>query len=230
VPVGDVLRGAVAEIEDFQRVDVTLDGEADLNGRAVVDVVHLIAELIENATVFSGPLTRVAVHGAPVSNGYQITVTDRGVGLGAAELLGQRASLRGEGSDDLGLSGMLGFRVVARLAQRFDVGIELASEQGRGTVVTVTLPAALFVADDEADDLSPSAPAEALAAPAVPVEAFAPPPCPSKRGRRPPLTRRSTRGRLSQPRSTRGRSSRRCQKPWPKFRPCWWSRFRPAAP
>ncbi len=159
MPVGDVLRGAVAEIEDFQRVDVTLDGEADLNGRAVVDVVHLIAELIENATVFSGPLTRVAVHGAPVSNGYQITVTDRGVGLGAAELLGQ-----------------------------------------------------------------------ALAAPAVPVEAFAPPPCPSKRGRRPPLTRRSTRGRLSQPRSTRGRSSRRCQKPWPKFRSCWWSRFRPAAP
>jgi len=140
--------------------------------------VHLIAELIENATVFSGPLTRVAVHGAPVSNGYQITVTDRGVGLGAAELLGQRASLRGEGSDDLGLSGMLGFRVVARLAQRFDVGIELASEQGRGTVVTVTLPAALFVADDEADDLSPSAPAEALAAPAVPVEAFAPPALP----------------------------------------------------
>jgi len=178
VPVGDVLRGAVAEIEDFQRVDVTLDGEADLNGRAVVDVVHLIAELIENATVFSGPLTRVAVHGAPVSNGYQITVTDRGVGLGAAELLGQRASLRGEGSDDLGLSGMLGFRVVARLAQRFDVGIELASEQGRGTVVTVTLPAALFVADDEADDLSPSAPAEALAAPAVPVEAFPPPALP----------------------------------------------------
>lgn len=178
MPVGDVLRGAVAEIEDFQRVDVTLDGEADLNGRAVVDVVHLIAELIENATVFSGPLTRVAVHGAPVSNGYQITVTDRGVGLGAAELLGQRASLRGEGSDDLGLSGMLGFRVVARLAQRFDVGIELASEQGRGTVVTVTLPAALFVADDEAADLSPSAPAEALAAPAVPVEAFAPPALP----------------------------------------------------
>ena len=77
----DVLRAAVAEIEDYTRIQVDVRTGAALAGHAVADVVHLLAELIENATVFSPPTTQVRVQGELVGRGYAIEVEDRGLGL-----------------------------------------------------------------------------------------------------------------------------------------------------
>jgi signal transduction histidine kinase len=147
VSLAEVIRGAVAEIEDFARVDVTVQGDAELLGHAVVDVVHLLAELIENAAVFSPPSTRVTVSGLRQRDGYVITITDRGVGFTPDDLEEQNKRLAaGDGSEDLTVGGMLGFRVVSRLSARYDIHVRLASQTDQGTVATVSLPAGLLQA------------------------------------------------------------------------------------
>ena len=92
-PMSEVIRGAIAEIEDYQRVDVTISGDADVVGRAVVDVVHLLAELIENAAAFSPPESRVVLNGTRSRHGYSVTITDRGVGFSNEELERKNALL-----------------------------------------------------------------------------------------------------------------------------------------
>lgn len=145
VALSEVIRGAVAEIEDYGRIDVSVQGDADLAGRAVVDVVHLLAEILENAASFSPPDSRVAVHGARVRDGYVITVSDRGVGLDGAQVEHVNARLASyRTSDDLEANAMLGFRVVRRLAARHDLGVRLVSQVDHGTVVTIDLPTGLL--------------------------------------------------------------------------------------
>mgnify|MGYP002620864004 CR=1 FL=1 len=85
VPILDVVRGAVAEVEDYTRVVLTPMPDAALIGSAVTDVIHLLAELIENATVFSPPHTQVQVRAELVGRGIAIEIEDRGLGLGDAE-------------------------------------------------------------------------------------------------------------------------------------------------
>ncbi|MGD0243284.1 MAG: nitrate- and nitrite sensing domain-containing protein, partial [Streptosporangiaceae bacterium] len=86
VPVIDVLRAAVAEVEDYVRVDVNSESDDLVSGSAVSDVIHLIAELVENATVFSPPNTRIEVRAERVGTGLVAEVEDRGLGLSADEL------------------------------------------------------------------------------------------------------------------------------------------------
>ncbi|MEV6710332.1 sensor histidine kinase, partial [Micromonospora wenchangensis] len=86
VPMVDVVRGAVAEVEDYTRVDVLPLGPVALAGRAVGDVIHLLAELIENGLSFSPPNTTVEVRGQLVTAGYAIEIEDRGLGLTGEEL------------------------------------------------------------------------------------------------------------------------------------------------
>ncbi|GAA3412146.1 ATP-binding protein [Streptosporangium vulgare] len=81
VPMIDVVRGSLAEIEDYTRVDVMPLGEVSLDGRAVSDVIHLIAELVENAASFSPPYTTVQVGGYSVAHGYALEIEDRGLGM-----------------------------------------------------------------------------------------------------------------------------------------------------
>ena len=81
VPVVEVLRGAIGEIEDFARVDLVTDSPDFMQGTAVADVTHLLAELIENAVQYSPPGTRVQVRGGRVANGYVIEIEDRGLGI-----------------------------------------------------------------------------------------------------------------------------------------------------
>ena len=80
----DVMRGAVAEVEDYARVTVSTQSRAALAGSAVTDVIHLLAELIENATSLSPPFTQVRVGGESVANGFAIEIEDRGLGMTAA--------------------------------------------------------------------------------------------------------------------------------------------------
>ena len=81
VPLMDVLRAAVAEVEDYTRIRVEPGTRAALSGPAVADVIHLIAELAENATIFSPPNTPVQIHGDIVGRGFAVEIEDRGLGI-----------------------------------------------------------------------------------------------------------------------------------------------------
>jgi signal transduction histidine kinase len=145
VAASEVLRGAVAEIEDFNRVDVSLDRDVMLAGSCAVDLVHLLAELVENATVFSSPTTRVAIHGQVAPDGYVVTVADTGVGI-EPDRAAAIAALLAAQSPAL-TPGQLGYQVAARLARRHGMVLNLAANPGGGTVVAVAVPAALVAGE-----------------------------------------------------------------------------------
>src|SRR5690606_26235852 len=86
VPLVDVLRGAVSEVEDYARVTVRPVPDVAVTGRAVGDLIHLFAELIENATAFSPPSTKVTIGAEPVTHGLAVEIEDRGIGIPPATL------------------------------------------------------------------------------------------------------------------------------------------------
>jgi Flp pilus assembly CpaF family ATPase len=87
MPLDEVVRAAVAEVEDYNRVELLPIDDVGVAGQAVADVVHLLAELIENATVFSPPNTKVQVAGQAVPHGYVVEIEDRGLGMSDEELV-----------------------------------------------------------------------------------------------------------------------------------------------
>jgi signal transduction histidine kinase len=141
VAASEVLRGAVAEVEDFSRVEVSLDRDVEIAGAAVVDVVHLLAELVENATVFSSPTAPVRVRGHVTGEGFAVTVTDEGVGIDP-ERLAQLNKALSSGTMPV-TAGQVGFPVVTRLAARQGVYVGLTAPAGGGIEATVVLPAVL---------------------------------------------------------------------------------------
>lgn len=140
VPLTNVVRAAVSEIEDYPRVEVRQLAEAAVVGGAVADLTHLLAELIENAAQFSPPHTKVRVSGEPVGTGYVLEVEDRGLGMGP-ETLGD-ANRRIEQSESLDLfdSDRLGLFVVSRLSARHGVKVHLRTSPYGGTTAVVLLP------------------------------------------------------------------------------------------
>jgi hypothetical protein len=150
VPVVDVLRAAVAEVEDYVRVDVTSDSGDLIAGNAVNDVIHLVAELVENATVFSPPNTRIEVRADPVGTGLVAEIEDRGLGLSADELDDINRRLASPPEFDLARSEQLGLFVVSRLAARHDIKVSLRRSAYGGTMAIVLLPFGLVVRQEEA--------------------------------------------------------------------------------
>ncbi len=146
VPVVDVMRAAVAEVEDFTRVSVLPMPGASLVGAAVADVVHLLAELIENATIFSPPQTRVQVRAELVANGLVMEVEDRGLGLTPEEYAEINAKLAAPPEFDLADSDRLGLFVVGQLAARYGIGVVLRSSPYGGTTAILLIPRSI-VAD-----------------------------------------------------------------------------------
>ncbi|MFE3450170.1 nitrate- and nitrite sensing domain-containing protein [Nonomuraea sp. NPDC059194] len=144
VPMLDVVRGALAEVEDFTRVQLRPMGEVTLAGKAVGDVVHLLAELIENAVSFSPPYATVQVRGQMVVSGYEIEIEDRGLGMTREDL--EAANRRIAEPSAFGLSGTarLGLYVVARLAERHDVRVRLRASPYGGVTVVVLVPLQLI--------------------------------------------------------------------------------------
>jgi hypothetical protein len=114
-------------------------------GQAVSDVVHLLAELIENATSFSPPGTKVQVAGQQVSNGYVLEIEDRGLGMSDDELVEANERLANPPVVDFALSRMLGLYVVARLAQRYDIKVQLRHSWYGGITALVLLPPTVAV-------------------------------------------------------------------------------------
>jgi hypothetical protein len=145
VPLVEVVRAALAEVEDYNRVELLSIDDIGVAGQAVSDVVHLLAELIENATSFSPPGTKVQVAGQQVSNGYVLEIEDRGLGMTDDELVEANERLANPPMVDFALSRMLGLYVVARLAQRYNIKVQLRHSWYGGITALVLLPPTVAV-------------------------------------------------------------------------------------
>jgi hypothetical protein len=152
VPVVDVLRAAVAEVEDYARVRVLPAPQASLTGAAVADLIHLVAELVENATVFSPPQTRVIVRTEWAAAGLAVEVEDRGLGIPDAELAGLNRRLAERPEFDLADSDRLGLFVVAMLASRHGVQVTLRPSPYGGISAIALIPSSVL-AEEEAPAL-----------------------------------------------------------------------------
>jgi signal transduction histidine kinase len=146
----DVMRGAVAEVEDYARVTVSTQSRAALAGSAVTDVIHLLAELIENATSLSPPFTQVRVSGETVANGFAIEIEDRGLGMVPQRLQELNERLANPPDINPANTEQLGLFVVGQLARRHGVRVMLRPSPYGGTTAVVLVPSALIVEDGPA--------------------------------------------------------------------------------
>jgi len=144
----DVMRGAIAEVEDYARVSVATRSQAALAGSAVADVIHLLAELVENATTLSPPYTSVRVSGDTVANGFVIEVEDRGLGMGPTRLAELNDRLANPPEFNPSDSEQLGLFVVSQLAKRHGIRVTLKASPYGGTAAIVLIPQHLVVTEE----------------------------------------------------------------------------------
>jgi signal transduction histidine kinase len=149
VPVVDVLRAAVAEVEDYVRVDVVSESRDLVAGNAVNDLIHLVAELVENATVFSPPNTRIEVRADRVGTGLVAEIEDRGLGVSAPERDAINQRLASPAEFDLANSDQLGLFIVSRLAARHGIRVSLRESAYGGTTAIVRVPFGVIVRDED---------------------------------------------------------------------------------
>ncbi|MEU4334710.1 nitrate- and nitrite sensing domain-containing protein [Micromonospora lupini] len=150
VAMVDLVRGAISEVEAYDRVDITTVQPVGVLGRAVGDIIHLLAELVENATAFSPPGTRVTITGEQAANGYVLEVTDQGLGMSAAALESANTRLASSPEFDPAESARLGLFVVARLAARHAVRVRLRPSEAGGVTAVVLVPTDLVTTEPPA--------------------------------------------------------------------------------
>lgn len=153
----DVLRAAVAEVEDYTRVSVHSTTETALAGQAVADMIHMIAELVENATLYSPPNTPVRVVGDTVGNGFAVEIEDRGLGMSQERLAEINHRLANPPEFDLFDSNQLGLFVAGQLARRHGVKISMRTSPFGGTTAIVLIPQTLIVHEKLATIAGPTA-------------------------------------------------------------------------
>jgi signal transduction histidine kinase len=145
VSLADVVQAATAEIEQYRRVMLTVQPGVAVSGQAVSDVVHLLAEIIENATVFSPKDTQVHVSAQQLaSGGVLIEVSDSGIGVSAARLAEMNQRLDNPPIIDESVSRHMGLFAVAHLAARHGALIRLQPGSRRGLTALVWLPDSLI--------------------------------------------------------------------------------------
>jgi signal transduction histidine kinase len=145
-PLMDVLRAAQSEVEHYTRIEFgMIDRDIEIASHAVNDMVHLVAELLDNATAFSPPDSAVVVEARRVGDRAVLLVEDHGIGISPEQLAEQNDRLANPPMVDVAVSRMMGLVVVARLAARHGVKVELRPARERGTVADVTLPAGVLV-------------------------------------------------------------------------------------
>jgi PAS domain S-box-containing protein len=144
VPLREVVEAAVAEVEEYARVRVAGIDDLTLAGRAASDVAHLVAELVENATSFSSPTTRVEVSGGPAGTGYVLEIEDQGIGMSDDDLAEANRRLAEPLAADVAVSKMMGFHVVGRLAARHGIRVQLRHRWLGGVTALVLLPSVLL--------------------------------------------------------------------------------------
>jgi len=147
VPFVDVIRAAVAEVEDYTRVTVISAGDAGLTGQAVGDVIHMIAELIENATIYSPPSTPVVIQAGIVGQGFAVEIEDRGLGMSDDKLAKANANLADPPPFEPANTDQFGLLVVGQLAKRHAIQITLRRNPYGGTTAIVLIPHGIVVAD-----------------------------------------------------------------------------------
>jgi K+-sensing histidine kinase KdpD len=167
VPLPRVIRAASAEIEDYNRVGVMPMADVRVVGHAVSDVIHLLAELIENAAAFSPPGTRVQVAGEPAAHGYLLEIEDQGIGMSDEELAEANEQLAKPASIDLAGAQRLGFYVVGRLAARHGIKVRLRRSWFGGVAALVLLPSSLLGGPETEMEPAGPAPAGATRQPVV---------------------------------------------------------------
>jgi len=170
VPMVDVVRGAVAEVEDYTRVNVLPLGPVSLAGRAVGDIIHLLAELIENGLSFSPPHTTVEVRGQLVANGFAIEIEDRGLGMSEEDLAAANHRIVDQSELNLANAARLGLYVVSRLTERHGVRVRLKESAYGGTTAVVLIPLELVTENGVAAEDTGTPPAGTpIALPAAPI-------------------------------------------------------------
>lgn len=140
VPVLDVIRASLGEVEGYERVRLDVIQPALLPGFAIADFTHMLAELIENALRFSPPDTAVTVTSGYLDGHYQIAIIDHGIGMAPRDVTLANERLHAEAGFDDVPSASLGLYVVARLARRYGISVELVSDGDAGLAAYVSLP------------------------------------------------------------------------------------------
>jgi signal transduction histidine kinase len=142
----DVLRAAQSEVEHYTRIEFgVIDRDIEVSAHAVNDMVHLVAELFDNATAFSPPNSNVLVEARRVGENAVLSVEDHGIGISREQLRDLNERLANPPTVDVAVSRMMGLVVVARLANRHGVRVELRpADRERGTVAEVGLPVSVL--------------------------------------------------------------------------------------
>ncbi|MDF3289235.1 sensor histidine kinase [Streptomyces silvisoli] len=141
VPLVDVLRAAASEVEQYERIELTAVPPTEVAGRVVNDLVHLLAELLENATSFSSPQTKVRVTGHALPDGrVLVEIHDTGIGLSPEDLSDINERLANPPTVDVSVSRRMGLFVVGRLSLRHGIRIQLRPSDSGGTTALVMLP------------------------------------------------------------------------------------------
>lgn len=163
VPLRELTRSAVGEAENYSRAHIGRFPPVSIVGNAVADIIHLLAELVDNATAFSPPESKVEITGTLVGKGVAIEITDQGLGMAAEEI--DQANRALGSPPDFGVSGLgadsrLGLFVVARLAVRNGASVRLSESHFGGIRAIVLLPNSLIAAESITDPPLTPAPAQ----------------------------------------------------------------------
>ncbi|MFE1585863.1 ATP-binding protein [Streptomyces sp. NPDC058737] len=172
VDMTEVLRSAIAEVEQYSRVRLVPPIDGTLRGHAVADVIHLLAELVENATLFSAPQTQVLMRASLVTSGLAVEVEDRGLGMPVGEQDRMNALLADPDQVNVArllADGRIGLFVVSQLAKRHGITVRLQTNIYGGVQAVLVVPQALLGTEPGALPGGADRPAQATGAEPVPV-------------------------------------------------------------
>ncbi|MEW2544454.1 ATP-binding protein [Streptomyces sp. NPDC047002] len=193
VSVTEVLRSAVAEVEQYPRVTLVPPVDGTLRGHAVADVIHLLAELVENATLFSAPNTQVLLRAQRVTAGLAVEVEDRGLGMAPDEQKHMNGLLADPDQVNVAhllQDGRIGLFVVSALARRHGIAVRLQSNIYGGVQAVLVLPETLLGTGQDGQDAAlgdgSAPPHAARTAPPAVTAGSAPPPAREGTAARPP--------------------------------------------
>ena len=159
IPMNELVRVAMSEIEDYRNVTIETVDDAEIGPQAAFDLAHLLSEVLENATQFSPPETQVEINGRAQSDGaYLISVSDQGIGMNAEQLATYNQLLVDPPELDINLSRSLGFMVIGRLAKRNRLTVELAARTGGGVTALVLVPQSVLTGVDAPAPAQPPTP------------------------------------------------------------------------